>query len=181
MLKEILSDSFLVLWLFLPAGIANMVPVFFAKIPGLAKLNEPLDFGLKWRGVRLLGDHKTIRGLVGGAIVGGVVCYLQSLVGDATSTSTVPINPFLFGLLLGAGALLGDAIKSFFKRQIGIASGSSWFPFDQIDYILGAILITSPFIQLSLRQYILTIVLWFALHLLTVLIGYLLNLRKDVI
>ncbi len=175
--KELSSEVIFVLWLFLPAGIANMVPVFLARVPILSKWNTPLDFGIEWRGMRVLGDHKTLRGLVGGALAGGIVCYIQSLF----ITQFFPFNPFVFGVILGIGALLGDAVKSFFKRQIGIASGSSWFPFDQIDYILGAILITLPLFKLTVLQYILAILIWFALHLLTVVIGYLLRIRKDVI
>jgi CDP-2,3-bis-(O-geranylgeranyl)-sn-glycerol synthase len=175
--KELGTEAFFVLWLFLPAGIANMVPVFLARVPILSKWNTPLDFGVEWRGIRLLGDHKTVRGLVGGAVTGGIVCYVQSLF----ITQFLPFNPFVFGVILGMGALLGDAIKSFLKRQIGIASGASWFPFDQIDYILGAILITLPLFKLTVLQYILAILIWFSLHLLTVVIGYLLRIRKDVI
>jgi CDP-archaeol synthase len=40
-----------------------------------------------------------------------------------------PVQP---GLLISFGALAGDSIKSFFKRQIGIRSGASWLVFDQL-------------------------------------------------
>jgi CDP-2,3-bis-(O-geranylgeranyl)-sn-glycerol synthase len=36
------------------------------------------------------------------------------------------------------GALAGDAVKSFFKRQIGIAPGHRWLGPDQLDFIVGA-------------------------------------------
>lgn len=42
------------------------------------------------------------------------------------------------GLLLGFGTLVGDAVKSFFKRQIGIAPGDSWIGPDQLDFMVGA-------------------------------------------
>ena len=37
------------------------------------------------------------------------------------------------------GALIGDIIESFFKRRIGKGRGEDWIPFDQIDFILGAL------------------------------------------
>jgi len=37
------------------------------------------------------------------------------------------------------GALIGDIIKSFFKRRIGKKRGQDWIPFDQIDFILGVL------------------------------------------
>jgi CDP-diglyceride synthetase len=39
--------------------------------------------------------------------------------------------------------MTGDAVKSFFKRRLGITPGKSWFPFDQLDFVLGAILFVS--------------------------------------
>ena len=39
---------------------------------------------------------------------------------------------------MGLGAGVGDAVKSFFKRRVGIAPGSSWLFFDQLDFFVGA-------------------------------------------
>ena len=41
------------------------------------------------------------------------------------------------GVSMGAGTGVGDAVKSFFKRQIGIAPGASWIGFDQLDFFVG--------------------------------------------
>ena len=48
----------------------------------------------------------------------------------------------LFGVLLGFGEGLGDAIKSFFKRRLNIASSMPFFPFDQFSF-LGALILGS--------------------------------------
>jgi CDP-2,3-bis-(O-geranylgeranyl)-sn-glycerol synthase len=45
--------------------------------------------------------------------------------------------------LLGFGALAGDSIKSFFKRRVGVKPGKRWFPFDQIDFVIGALAFAS--------------------------------------
>ena len=57
------------LLLFLPAGIANAVPVLVKKVPGLSKLKAPIDGGISFRGKRLLGANKTWRGLISGTLV----------------------------------------------------------------------------------------------------------------
>jgi CDP-2,3-bis-(O-geranylgeranyl)-sn-glycerol synthase len=87
------------------------------------------------------------------------------------------INFIVYGFLSGMGALLGDAIKSFFKRRVNIKPGSTWFPFDQIDYIVGGILFLMPLIMLTLVQYLITFFVWFGMHLISTYIGYLLKLK----
>jgi len=88
------------------------------------------------------------------------------------------INPLIFGTLAGFGALIGDAIKSFFKRQLQIPPGKSWIPFDQIDYILGGAFFTAFYIRLTLQQYLLAFLLFFLLHFIFNYLGYFLKLRK---
>jgi len=39
------------------------------------------------------------------------------------------------------GALLGDMMESFFKRRIGRDRGQDWIPFDQLDFIVGALVL----------------------------------------
>jgi CDP-2,3-bis-(O-geranylgeranyl)-sn-glycerol synthase len=48
------------------------------------------------------------------------------------------------GFLMGLGALVGDAAKSFLKRQVGIAPGASWLVFDQLDFFVGAYVFVAP-------------------------------------
>lgn len=178
-ISNFLSDLQLVILVFLPAGIANMVPVFAAKLPLLKKFNAPADLNLTFRGKRLLGENKTIRGFIVGTLVAGLVFWVESMFWDQPQVMT--IQPYFAGMLLGFGALFGDAVKSFFKRQFEIAPGKSWFPFDQLDFILGAILFSLLFMRVSLTQYILAIVFWALLHLLTVLVGYFLHIRDSAI
>jgi CDP-2,3-bis-(O-geranylgeranyl)-sn-glycerol synthase len=44
----------------------------------------------------------------------------------------------LFSLCFGA--LLGDVIESFFKRRVGKDRGQDWIPFDQLDFLVGALI-----------------------------------------
>jgi CDP-2,3-bis-(O-geranylgeranyl)-sn-glycerol synthase len=43
----------------------------------------------------------------------------------------------------------GDAIKSFFKRRIGIAPGRPWVPADQLDFVIGALIPLSLLVPLG--------------------------------
>lgn len=172
-------------WFFAPAGLANVMAFFSGKIPALKKLSYPVDCHIRFRGKRLLGSHKTIRGFVAGILAGIIGVWVQiylfnnvSFFQNISFIDYSEINPIILGTLLGGGALLGDAIKSFFKRQAGIQPGRSWFPFDQSDYILGGIILSWFYIKLDLWQYLLIFVLWFLIHPLSTFIGYLLKLKR---
>lgn len=160
---------------FLPAGVSNMTPVLSNKVPGLKNWNTPLDFGKSWRGKRIFGANKTWRGLVSGIVVGTLT---GALLYGAFFTDS---NKWLFLAIcaaMSAGALVGDAVESFFKRQRGIPSGHAWFPFDQTDYIIGGLLFTLPFGVLPLWLLMWVFVLYFCLHVVSSYIGYLLGLKQ---
>ena len=177
---------FTAFWFFLPAGIANMTPVFVSKIPILKRFNQPIDFGLKIKGKRLFGAHKTIRGYLTGIIFGILTANLQGLLyANNLSLRTnllinyQEINLTILGFLLSFGSLFGDSIKSMFKRQLNIDPGKSWFPFDQLDYILGGIVISSIYFKTNLEIYLYIFVIYFILHPISTVLGYLLRLKKD--
>lgn len=169
-----LEHALYALLFFLPAGISNMVPVFASKLPGLRNWNTPLDGGRTWRGKRIFGKNKTWRGLISGTVAGTLVAMV--VYGAFTSLN---LEIILVGAAMSAGALVGDAVESFFKRQRGIASGKAWFPFDQTDYIIGGLLFTLPFGILPLWLVVWTFVIYFGLHLLSSYVGYLLGLKND--
>jgi CDP-2,3-bis-(O-geranylgeranyl)-sn-glycerol synthase len=130
-----------VLWFFVPAYLANMSPVLVQA--WFQPLAAPMDSGRSFRGKRILGDHKTWRGLFAGIVVGTVMYELQRLVHAAGLGAGLALidyadHPVLPGFLMGLGTGVGDAIKSFFKRRIDIAPGASWPVFDQLDFLAGA-------------------------------------------
>lgn len=174
----------LALWFFAPAGIANATPIFAKKIPYLRSWETPIDFGKSFKGKRILGDNKTWRGFCFGVIIAGLVFFIQKylyihsdLINGLVDLDYSNLSVWL-GILLGIGALLGDAIESFFKRQLGVPSGEAWFPFDQIDYIVGGILLSSLIITLTPIQNTTILLVWFGLHLVSSYIGYLLGLKE---
>lgn len=166
------------IYLMLPAYVANMVPVFARKLP---VLNRPIDAGMTWRGRRILGANKTWRGIVVGVIAGVIVAGIQwSLVEVLPWLNIISYEQwYLVGILLSLGALLGDALKSFLKRRVGIQSGTAWIPFDQIDYAIGAVALLSVYVFVGWINIGIIILTSLLLHLLTNLIGYFLKIRKQ--
>lgn len=177
---------FLAVWFFLPAGAANVTPIFAAHLPGLKRLNYPMDCYGQFRGRRILGNHKTWRGLVVGIIAATLVLALQQwLVGhynwlreltylvDYSSLPTLILGP-----LFAIGALGGDALESFLKRQKDFSPGQAWFPFDQTDYVIGGALASWPLVQLGISHYIWLILIWFVIHLVASYLGYLVGLKE---
>lgn len=170
-----MNNVLFALLFFLPAGLANAAPPLINKVPYINRWKTPLDFGMTVRGHRMFGKNKTWRGLISGMLLAGLTAWLlYPYLGTNTGNT---LSHFIIGLSLGFGALLGDAIESFFKRQIGIPSGNSWLVFDQIDYVVGAILFSLPFVQLHTIDYIIVIATYFSLHFVVSYIGYLLGFK----
>ncbi len=126
------------MWAFLPAMMANQIPLLARGIP---VLDVPVDGGRTWSdGRRLLGDHKTLRGLILGVLGGAVTALVQASVSVPQRFVVVlGVHPLLVGATLGAGALVGDLVESFVKRRRGVSPGEDWFPFDQLDAAFGAL------------------------------------------
>ncbi|USN53187.1 MAG: CDP-archaeol synthase [Candidatus Nomurabacteria bacterium] len=162
-------------WLLLPMGVANMFPIFAVKL--FPRSNWPVDFGAYFHGQPLFGSHKTYRGILAG-VLGAVLTfwlqrflYLKYTWVQDISLFSYTSQSLSFGALLGFGALAGDLLKSFFKRRVNIAPGQSWFPFDQIDYIVGGIAFGAFVYLPSLSHMFTMLALGFALHLLVTWIG----------
>lgn len=167
-------------WLFLPAGVANMAPVIFKWVP---LLDYPMDGGRKWRGKRILGNHKTWRGFSLGIIAATGTVALQQLFAD-TFINISPfdystVNVWALGFALGFGAMAGDAVESFVKRRQNIAPGKPWVPWDQIDWIVGAVLMVLFAVNLTLGVAVLAVVMFGLLHPLINLLGYELAIKKN--
>lgn len=170
------------LWLAVPGALANMMPVFAKNIDFL---NYPVDFGKQFRGKRLFGANKTFRGFFFGILGAIVVAYFQARLFGLSFFQKIAFIDFsttsfvLFGFLIGFGVLFGDLVESFFKRQFDIAPGKPWFPWDQVDLLIGALVFIS-FIRIPTWQ---MIAFFFAvgplLHLGFNYLGYALGIKKN--
>jgi len=182
-----IHDMLFSFWFFVPAGIGNSTPIIAAHAPGLRAWNAPMDFGKSFRKNRIFGAHKTLRGLLCGMIMGVFAVWLQSVLFHhyawarqvSSPVSYEHLSVLTLGLLLSFGALMGDAIESFLKRQFSIDSGQRWFPFDQLDFVIGSLLLTTIYVRLPLQDYLWIILIWFGMHLLFSYLGYLLKLKDQ--
>lgn len=131
-------------WIVIPVYIANASAVIVGG-------GTPIDFGRTWKdGRRILGDGKTWKGLFSGTFLGMTAgfglavaaSYIQSSEYRYLNLTHFEGFPLMILILFSLcfGALLGDIIESFFKRRIGKDRGQDWIPFDQIDFLLGALL-----------------------------------------
>lgn len=165
----------------MPAGVANMAAGVSGAI--LKKLDYPIDFRKKFRGKRLLGDHKTFRGAIFGIIAGFIVYLIQGYLANNSpmfyQISVVDYSNLFIGFLLGFGAVLGDVVKSFFKRQADIPPGESWFPFDQLDWLAGSLFLVYFIEGFSIGFLIGVMVFGLALHVIVKMLGYLLGLQDS--
>jgi CDP-diglyceride synthetase len=95
------------------------------------RLAAPIDAGMILKdGRRLLGDHKTWRGLIAAVLA----CALAgALLGYAV----------VLGAVFAAVALAGDAASSFIKRRLRLAPGAECPGLDQIPEALAPLLALS--------------------------------------
>ena len=133
-------------WIVIPIYAANASAVIVGG-------GTPIDFGKTLKdGRRMLGDGKTWRGLLAGTFLGMTAGFGLVVIAKYLNTSEyafLGVTDFegfpmmiliLFSLCFGA--LLGDIIESFFKRRLGKDRGQDWIPFDQLDFLIGALLLS---------------------------------------
>ncbi len=168
-----------------------ILPAYFSNGGALAfGGGTPVDFGKSDKnGVRWIGDGVTWRGLFAGTIIGIITGAIQGylapfILPEIGSYLITPIvtdvsNGILIGFLLGFGALLGDALGSFIKRRLGIGRGKPAPILDQLDFLIVALILVSPVVELNLFFIIIAIVLTLIIHLVANGGAYLLGL-KDV-
>lgn len=179
MIEEILA----ILWLFLPAGFANMAAAMARHLKFTQFLAIPVDGGLTFQGERLLGKNKTVRGFLVGTLFGAAMAYVQMFFYENLGMDSVAeinyddFNIVLFGALIGFGALVGDAVESFFKRRVGIQPGQPWFPFDQTDYIFGSIAFSLLYTTFEPHQYLWLFLTYFVGHLVVKYVGFMIGVE----
>ena len=165
-------------WFILPAYFANMAPVF---MPDWLKLrNVRLDFGKTLKGKPILGNHKTLHGLLWAIVWGLGIGMAQKALCESYGwifCTGVP-SGWQIGLMLGLGAIVGDGIKSFFKRRTTMKPGAQWFPWDQIDYVLGAWAFSSMIVRVDWQIWAFLIIAAPILHYAVNFLGYKLGMKE---
>jgi CDP-diglyceride synthetase len=118
---------------------ANTAAWAAARLLG-TRWDAPLDGGRTLPdGTRLLGDHKTWRGLIAAVVACGMVAQLLEL-------------GLGLGAAFGAFALLGDAASSFVKRRLRIPPGSEVLGLDQLAEAILPLIVLQRSLRLSLMD-----------------------------
>ncbi len=158
------DDLFHLAYFIFPAYVANGMPVLFAGGP-------PLDLGKSFfDGERIFGINKTTRGFISGLLLGSLVSLIIEL---------IFMGGFLIlGILASLGSLLGDLFGSFLKRRLGLNPGSPLPLIDQLDFIIGALVITYPFYNFRIEMILLVLLITPPIHITANAIAYSLKLKE---
>lgn len=117
--------------------VANSVPWAIGRALG-RHWSASIDKGLVLRdGERLLGSHKTWRGLISGTLGAGVVGIFTGL-------------SFTLGASVGAISLLADLLSSAVKRRLRLRPGTEIPGVDQVPEALLPLLIFAPALQIGM-------------------------------
>jgi hypothetical protein len=186
MASGVLLEPVRVVWLAVPVVVAALVHVIVLKYRWLEPLRIPLDRGASWRGRRIFGDNKTLRGaivMIGVSIIAAAlqgVFRLPSLEYFDYDEANLPI----VGLLLGLGFVIGELPNSFVKRQRQVAPGAHagiWHTLaDQLDSVVGALAALSLVWVVPLRVWLVALVMGTGLHIAVNAIFVLLGVKRRV-
>lgn len=144
---------------------ANGAPIIARNLLGL-RLAWPLDGG--WclgDGRRLLGPHKTLRG-VGAAVAASAIAAL--MVG----------LPVALGAMFGLWSMAGDALGSFIKRRLDIGPGRPVLGLDQgLEAVLPLVALRAP-LALRWTEIVVTAIAFFVVGILLSRILYRMRIRR---
>ena len=146
-----------------PSYVANAAPLLLGG-------GAPLDGGKNFfDGQRILGAHKTLRGLFAGIIAGALVGLAESPVSS---------HLLLGGFMIALGTVLGDLLEAFFKRRIRVKPGNPLPIVDQLDFVFGGLLLGRVFFPMNLLSILLVILVTPPIHLGTNYGAYLLGIKR---
>lgn len=178
------------------AGISNMI---FTKTSIYKKLKYPIDgFKTIKDGKRIFGENKTWIGFFSMIVF---YCVFQVLCGIVCNT--LELNPYnelyniyensfvfnsMFGLIAGFIYMLFELPNSFIKRRVNIQAGKTdkgikgvaFFVIDQIDSLIGVMLLLTLFSNIGLSGYIRYLSIGALTHIFINIVLYLLKVRKNI-
>jgi len=165
----------------LPAYFANMAPVIVKN--RFNYLAVPIDFGKKIKGKELFGKNKTFRGFTFAILFAIAITYLQFLLYEFNFFKNLSFINYsswlLLGFLFGFGAIFGDLIESFIKRRLNLKSGEKFIPWDQLDFVIGALIFVNLIIDITWKIVLFIIVISIIGHILVNHAAYYLKIRKE--
>lgn len=182
----------------LPVIIGGILNMIFTKSPLYQKLKTPIDGNLHLKdGKRLFGDNKTWIGFFSMIVFCSLVQLAEGKVLDITGMSdrnefylcnenTILYN-IIIGSLLGFAYMLFELPNSFIKRRLDIPAGKTikggrgifFFLFDQIDSLIGVMLILYIVSEISVAKYLLYVLFGGFTHISVNTVLYAFKIRKN--
>jgi CDP-2,3-bis-(O-geranylgeranyl)-sn-glycerol synthase len=160
-----LNDLLIAIYIAIPTYVANSTPVVLGG-------GAPIDRGREFvDGRRLLGTNKTVKGFAYGLLFGSAAALAEAIL----------FRNYLLvlaGILASLGALLGDLFGAFLKRRLDILPGHPLPVVDQLDFILGALVLTSPLLNVTMSAVLILVIATVPIHLLSNAVAYMLRLKK---
>lgn len=183
----------------MPVVLAGAVNMLFTKTKFYRSHCVPMDGGRCFSdGKRFFGDNKTWAGFFGMIaanclmqIFWGMLTASSAVLGNANELYQRFDNTLLFnaaaGALFGLVYVLLELPNSFLKRRLDIAAGKTahgikgavFFVIDQIDSLLGVVLLLTFFAGLTFPQYIQYILLGAVTHIALNAALYALKIRRN--
>ncbi len=145
------------------------------------RLSIPLDGGATFRGRRIFGDNKTVRGFAvmipAAAVAFGVLFEAVNSLAPSAASGLWPLTLrgyIALGAWAGLGFMLGELPNSFVKRQLDVAPGRPprgrtaafvSFVVDRLDSIVGMLLAITVAAPTPWMTWLLVIVIGPMIHL----------------
>lgn len=158
---------------FVLAGVAQTA---WFRMPRSASLAIPLDGGLTWRGRRIFGPNKTLRGFVVMVPAAAIAfAALSALTGaDSSGLWRLSVGGYAaLGAWAAMGFMAGELPNSFAKRQLDIAAGDApagqlrtavHFAIDRLDSGIGMLLATSMVVPVPIATWLVVLIAGPVIH-----------------
>ena len=164
-------------WFLLGAFVlAGMAQTMWFAAPLSRQFSFPIDGGATFRGVRVFGEHKTLRGFIV-MIPATAVSFavLAAAIGDPPHDGlwSLTIAGYAWlGACAGFGFMAGELPNSFVKRQLGIRpgdcprglAGAVQFVADRIDSGVGMLLAVSAIVPTPAMTWLLVLLVGPSIH-----------------
>jgi CDP-archaeol synthase len=177
-------------WVLLPVLGAPAVHAPVMKWDLLRGLKVPIDGRRTFRGRRLFGDNKTLRGalfMTGGPALASVALHRLDWYRRRLPRELAEADPLLVGLLLGLGVFAGELPNSFLKRQLDIppggqrrdAVGVAVSLADQADFVVMSLVLLRPLWRWRTRDAAELLAVATAVHVPMNIVGYAIGARES--
>jgi CDP-archaeol synthase len=158
---------------FVLAGVAQTA---WFRTPASASLAIPLDGGVTWRGRRIFGANKTLRGFVVMVPAAAAAFVALASIGGGEAAGIWPLSPggyAALGAWAAIGFMVGELPNSFLKRQLDIAPGSApagrlraavHFAIDRLDSGIGMLSAVSIVVPAPLATWVVVLMVGPVIH-----------------